>query len=115
MAFTGSATFVQVTDNLVRCTGLSLANGASGTLSFQGGTGDFKWPAQMSGSAYAGPGGAVTLQDAIEIWQNPITNIAVNPSIRIVKTGTTQTDFLATFTNDSAAGSATMEIYIRFH
>lgn len=117
MAFTGSATVVQVSDRKVRVTGLSLAGSAAGTISLHGGTGQVTLPAGFAPSPYTNSEGAVVaMQDSVEVSLVPVTAITTLVPISVVKTGTTPTDFLITLTNTtSATASAGQDIYIEFH
>jgi hypothetical protein len=112
MAFTGVAVVTKVSDREFRITGLSLANGAAGTIGLDGGTGDVDLVAGWAAYAAAS---LVTLQDAIRVTIGLAGVAAVAPAIQVVKTGTTVADFLATLTNGGAAPSGDMEIYVEFH
>jgi hypothetical protein len=125
MAFTGSAVIKQVADNLVRITGLSLgSNGGSGTIGLHGriSAPDVRLPDGFEPAPYEDPDGSgqVSLQDSIQCWYS----LTADPSesagvaIGIVKTGTTENDFLITMTNytaTEAGDSGALEIYVRFH
>jgi hypothetical protein len=113
MAFTGVAVVTKITDGLVRITGLSLAFGAAGTISLFEGAGTVKLPDACNW----GPDGDVDLVEAIQVYMNPVTDVSnFAIPIRVVKTGTVPTTWLATLTNDAAAtDSAGLEIYVRFH
>ena len=124
MAFTGSAVIKQVSDGKFRVTGLSLAGGASGTISFEEGAGDVKieppggWgPYKSSGEQ----GGAVSLQDAVECRVIPADAAATaavgSQRPAVVKTGTKASDFLITLTNRNTGevSSGGLEFYIEFH
>lgn len=117
MAFTGTATVKLVSDNLVRITGLSLAGAAVGTISLAEAAGaDVECPAAFKPRTYKSTGGAVSLQDAVEVTLIPVTTITTLVPIMVVKTGTTLTNFVITLTNTTAATvSAVQEIWIRFH
>lgn len=117
MAFTGTAVVTQISDRLVRVTGLSLAGSAAGTISLSGGTGQVLLPAGFKPTPYVnGEGQSVSLQAAIEVSLTPVTSITTLVPIMAVKTGTDPADFLITFTNTtSATASALQDIYIAFH
>jgi len=120
MAFTGAATVVQVADDVVRITGLSLAGAAAGTIGLSTSTGSpgVALPAAFQPAPYVGPNGqAVALQDAVEIdVRNAATGIATPVPIAVVKTGTTPLDFLITITNLTGSTlSPALEIYVKFH
>lgn len=116
MAFTGTPALHRVSDGMVRLTGVSLAAGADGTISMDAGTGEVKFGAAQ-GIAPWEPYEGVSLQTAVKVETNPVTDVSnFGIPIRVVKTGTDPSDFLITLTNDSAAtASAELEIYISFH
>lgn len=118
MAWTGSATVTQISDNKVRITGLSLAGDASGTMGFADKTvaADVSLPKLPNWQPYKANGVSVTLQDAVSIEINVVTDVTSAVPISVVKSGTTHADFAITFHNDSAAtASAGLEIYVSFH
>lgn len=112
MAFTGVATVKQVSDRMFRVTGVSLAFGASGTISFSEGAGDvvFEAPAWQ-------PYESVALEDAIEVSVNTSTDVGAAVPIVVEKAGTTHADFLITLTNalDEITNSGSLEIYLELH
>ena len=112
MAFTGSATVEQITDTLFRITGVALAASAAGTIGFTAGTNDVEFTAPNWE-----PQGGASLQDAISVLINPVgAGASTAVPVRVVKTGTTQADFVITLTNnDGAAATANLEIYVRFN
>lgn len=111
MAFTGTPTVKQVTSNKFRITGLSLGASAAGTIALTPGTGE----AEFTAPDWQ-PHGDVTLQDAINAQVNFLgAGVATQVPVRIVKTGTTQADFVLTLTNnDGAAATPALEIYVTF-
>lgn len=120
MAFTGSATVKQVSDRIVRITGLSLAAAASGTVGLFGATGTppgVTLPEQFQTEHYEYLGSNVPFADAIEVTaQAAATGVATAIPIAIVKTGTTTADFRATITNTHATlATPDLEIMVKFH
>lgn len=116
MAFTGTPVVHLVSEGMVRVTGVSLASGASGTISLSGGTGEVKLPAQFAPKTYAIEGSTVALADQVDCTNKPATAVTTSIPITTAKTGTTPADFLITLTN--AHGSLTspgLELYIRDH
>lgn len=118
MAFTGVATIKLVSDGIVRITGLSLAGGATGTISLSAGAGAVKCPANVEFKPYvASDGTTVGAQDAIDVSVK--TADATGPSavnVSVAKTGDTAAAFLATLTNQNAGSSSSnLEIYVKFH
>ena len=118
MAFTGVATVKLVADNIVRITGLSLAGGASGTISYSPGTGQVKLPANVEAGKYVTSDGATcNVADSTDVSAK--CSDAAAPSsvaVSVVKTGTTTSDFLATLQNqNSASSTGGLEIYVKFH
>jgi len=118
MAFTGTATVKLVADNMVRITGLSLAAGAQGTISFAAGSGQVKLPANVEYMAYkVSDGTTVQASDSVDVGSKLADSTfgAVAP-IAITKVGVGATDFLATLTNQSlASATGQLEIYVKFH
>lgn len=115
MAFTGAAVVKQISDRLFRITGVSLAADASGTIGFS----DKTIAAEVSLVAPSwDPYGDVTLQDAVQVKVNPVTDVSAAVPISVVKTGVDHGDFVITMHNDNAGGgqdSAGLEIYVEFH
>ena len=121
MAFTGTPTATKISDKMWVITGVSLAGDASGTIGFS----DKTSPAEVSIIAptwqpYRIPGGGtaglVSLQQAVHVSYNIVTDVTTPVPISIVKTGTTHDDFVITLHNDTAAtASANLEIYVQFH
>ncbi len=119
MAFTGTAVIQQISDSVVRITGLSLANAASGTISLAAGAGDVKMPASYDPRPYShsqtsGTGALLTvdLAEAIEVGISADTAVTVAPAIQVEKAAS---PFLITLTNGGAAASGGLEIYVRFN
>jgi hypothetical protein len=120
MAFTGTATIKQVSDRIVRLTGLSLAAGAAGTIGLFNSTVanlDVRLPEQFLTEHYAYLGSNVPFQDAISVDVNyAATGTLVSVPLAVVKSGTTVADFHVTVTNTAAsAASANLEFYVKFH
>lgn len=118
MAFTGTATVIPISDRIVRITGLSLAAGASGTIGLftASGTPGVKTPQSFQPAVYEYNTTSVGLQSSIEVTSQPAAvGVATAVPISIVKTGTTNADFLATLTNTSVVNSPDLEIMVRFH
>jgi hypothetical protein len=125
MAFTGVAVVKQITDTLVRITGVSLAGeGAEGTIAlFEGAAplgADIALPASFQPRPFDNPDAAVavTLQDGIQVSFVFTELQTVVPPIQVDKIGTTPEDFLITLTNDLAvegSDSGDLEIWVRWH
>ncbi len=115
MAFTGTATIKQIADNKVRITGLSLANGAAGTIGLHGATGTtpgVTLPASFDTLHYDYAGSLVPFQDAINVQ---VTITAGNGGLPVVtKSGTTVADFRLTFT-DSGSAHPGLDLLITYH
>jgi hypothetical protein len=114
MAFTGIPVVQRVSDRMYRITGISLEGGAAGTIGLAGGTGEIDILDAPEWTPYED----VTLQDAVSLRMVPVTD-ATNweNRIRVVKTGTTQANFLITLTNDDTEEQASpeLEFYVEFH
>lgn len=118
MAFTGTPTILQISDNVVRITGLSLASGASGTIGFfehTGGAPDVTLPQTFKTEHYVYDDTNIPFSDAIQVTVNPVTTTSNFQQVGITKSGTTRGDWRATLNNAFASVSATLEIYVRFH
>lgn len=119
MAFTGTAVIKEVSDGLVRITGVSLAAGAAGTIAlFESiAAPGVRLPEEFKPRPYQYPDFTmVTLQDSVQIWLDFETPGSVAVPISVVKTGTDETDFLATLTSHSGSvSSGGLEIYVRYH
>lgn len=119
MAFTGVATTKLVADGIVRITGLSLAAGATGTISLSVGTGQVKCPAEVIFKPYvAADGGTVGSVDAIDVSVKSADAGAPSAvSVSVVKSGGPDAaSFLATLQNqNSGSASANLEIYLKIH
>jgi hypothetical protein len=119
MAFIGTATVVQVSDSIVRITGLSLAGaGASGIIGLAGHTGaavDVALPESFNPEPYVHNGAHIGLSDMLDVTTSPATSLADSRPPAIVKTGTTHADWRATFSNAFASGTTGLEIYVKIH
>ncbi len=118
MAFTGTAVVKQISDSIVRITGLSLAAAASGTIGLFGATGTapgVTLPASFKTLHYAYAGVNVPFADCIDVSIGFSTVVGQTPPMAVVKTGTTLADFRATITNGFASVSSGLEIYVKFH
>lgn len=119
MAFTGTATVKQISDSIVRITGLSLAASAAGTIGLTGKTSppEVTLPASFKTQHYTYDGVNVPFADAIDVTVKlAATNVATATPIAVVKTGTSLADFLITLTNvNGSTASGAFEIYVKFH
>jgi hypothetical protein len=120
MAFTGTAVVKQISDRLVRITGLSLAAGVGGTIGLFGATGsapDVELPETFKTQHYAFLGSGVPFIDAIEVTAAAAaTGTVVAIPVAVVKTGTSIADFRATLTNThGSTATPDLEIMVRFH
>lgn len=124
MAFTGTPVIIRVSARVAKIVGISLASGATGTISLAEGAGEIKLPDSLNWGPYAGQDagdGIVQLAEACEVGMHYVGDVgaAPGPSLRVAhtKSGVGPVAFLITFESfDGAASvSADMEIYIRFH
>lgn len=123
MAFTGTAVVKQVSDSVVRITGISLDGDSAGTISLHAGSGSVKCPDGFFPNPYKNEHQqTVTLQDSVQVYINFTTvnspsDDAVN--LLVVKTGTDASDFLITISNphtdDPTLDTGELEIYVLFH
>lgn len=118
MAFTGTATVKQVSDSMVRITGLSLGSGASGVIGFFDAVGtdvEVHLPDAFQTKHYTYAGVNVPFQDAIDVNVVPAAALAAFQLPAVIKSGTSRADFRITLTNAFASVTPGMEIYVKFH
>lgn len=118
MAFTGTATIKQISDSIVRVTGLSLAGSASGTIALHGETGttpDVVLPVGFLPTVYTYGPSSVTLIDSIKVELIPTGSVTSPIALDTNKTGTASTDFRVTIHNTSGTASPAFELYVSFH
>jgi hypothetical protein len=119
MAFTGIAVIQQISDRLLRITGITLVASAAGTIGLAGTSGapDITLPASFQTARYPYGAVAVPYQASIRVTWEPASAGAVETNLppSIVKTGTTPADFLITITNTNVgATTQDLELYIEF-
>lgn len=118
MAFTGVAVVKVVSDGLMRITGLSLIDGANGTIGLfeKLVAPGVRLPEAFQPRAYSRPDGDVSLQDAVSVQVIPTAMGAVAVPINVTKAGVDPTDFEITLTSAGAAETDTgdLEIYVRY-
>jgi hypothetical protein len=123
MAFTGTPVVKQITDGMVRITGVSLGVAAAGVIMLHGAAsppvGAIVLPEGfiVNTYEYSNTPGLVTLQDCIDVTcKRASTGATTTIPISTVKTGTTHADFRATLTNGDAEDvTSDLEIYVRNH
>ncbi len=118
MAFTGTATVVQVSDRQVRISGLSLAGGANGTIGLSGATGTapgVTLPAAFQAGVYDYGTANVALASSIRLSYNYVEATADEVPLTVAKTGTTAADFRITVTNNTGSASSQVEMYVFYH
>lgn len=114
MPFTGTPIVKEITDNLVRITGISLAGGDSGTIGLHEAvpimsvSPDIRLPVGFKPRIYefSNIPALVSLQDSVQVYFNYILPGSVVPVVSVVKTGTTPQDFLIVMANTSAGPAA---------
>ncbi len=109
MAFTGTPTIEKISQNRFRITGLSLGIGAAGTIAMAPGSGEV----ELTAPDWQ-PEGSVNLADAVKVDYILVSGATVAPAVGVVKTGTTQANFLATLTNLGPAATGALEILVEF-
>lgn len=117
MAFTGSAVICQVTDSLVRITGLSLAKTAVGTISCGASGGDVNMPTTFKPEVYPYANALLVPSDVIDCQIVPAGSHVGTNLPYLVKAGATfATPFLITITNpDATNATPALEIWLKFH
>lgn len=117
MAFTGTATVTQISDSICRITGLSLANAATGTIALNGasGTPGVRLPEAFQPKPYTYGGGNVALADQLVVDVFAAAASASYQVPAVIKSGTTEADFLITLNNAFASATPALEIYVKIH
>lgn len=111
MAFTGGASFQQVSEQVVRITGLSLAGAAAGTIGPAGSGADVELPESFQPKATKFNGQAVPLDAAIDYTAKQAGAAATTVSVYITK----DSAGVGTFTNGTnATVSPALEIYAKY-
>ena len=111
MAWTGAPTVVAIDHFAARITGISLAAGAAGTISLNGGGGNIELPADLPSTAPTDPVG-LTMADVVQVSYLHTAAATNADHMHVVKTNA---PFLITFTNDDgAAATGALEIYVVF-
>ena len=117
MAFGGVAVVNQISDRVVRITGLTLANAATGTIALSNGpASDVNLPAtftpQEIPSVAGDPSVVDTITDRTRVSIQQTAAAATGQPYHVQKNGVGQTTFQIAITNDGAAGSGALEIYV---
>lgn len=119
MAFTGTPVITQISDSIVRITGVSLAAGAAGIIGLHGSTvsGAVKLPRAFQPKPYEYETHPIPMADSVDVSVKPAAvGVATAIPFAVVKTGTTEQDFVATITNTHASlATPNLEIYVKFH
>lgn len=121
MAFIGTPVVTQITDQVVRITGVSLANDTSGTIGLFGclASPDIILPETFQVEPYNYLGQDIGFQAAISVEAHPVSQLGHPGPIAVGKTGTTLQSFqisLAAGTlGDSEDDPPGLEIWIRYH
>lgn len=118
MAFTGTPVVTQISDSVVRITGVSLASGATGIVGLAAHTGaavDVALPHAFLTEHYTFLAHTVTFQDCLHASVGAAASAASFQLPSVVKSGTTVQDFRFTFANAFASATPALEIYIKLH
>jgi hypothetical protein len=121
MAFIGTPVVTQITDSVVRITGVSLANDTSGTIGLFGclASPDIILPESFHVEPYNYLGTDIGVAPAVIVEVNLVSQLGHPGPIAVGKTGTTVQNFqisLAAGTlGDSEDDPPGLEIYIRYH
>lgn len=117
MPFTGSPVVKEITDGLVRITGLVLAGGTVGTIGLHEATipihgvpPDIRLPVGFKPRIFefSNIPALVSLQDSVQVYFDYTLPGPVLAPVSIVKTGTTPQDFLIVMANASAGPAAVL-------
>lgn len=119
MAFTGTAVVTQITDRIVRITGLSLAATATGTIGLAGATGsapDVKLPASFNPQRYPYNGVDLAIADIVSVSVQAAGDTAAAVALSVTKAGADEASFRISVKNPQSSGaSAALEMFIRYH
>lgn len=124
MAFVGTPVVTQVTDAMVRISGISLNEQTSGTIGLFGclATPDIVLPEAFSPRLYSyqGPGHVLSLADVVDVTAHFISQVGSPAgSVAVGKIGSTVANFEIQIASpayqDVEAGNPQIEIYIRYH
>lgn len=117
MAFTGTATVTQISDSIVRITGVSLAATTSGTIGLHGATNspNITLPASFQPQQYPYNGTELSLADIIDCKCQALATLSGLTSFTVNKGGTTPADFVLTVANTFGSASGGLEIYVKLH
>jgi hypothetical protein len=118
VVFQGVPDIQQVSDRIVRITGLSLLPGDSGLIVLAQGSapvGNVTLPETFQPRVYKYLNSTVGLADSIDVTVKPATSVATAIPVSLEKTGAEIGTFAARLTNDGAAETPELEIYVKFH
>lgn len=118
MAFGGTIVVTQISDQIVRISGATLAATTSGTIGLFGATGtapDIRLPESFKPLPYTySDNAALALSDFIEITATA-AGASGQTLIGIVKTGTTDAAWRTTVLNTFGSASGVLDIYVKYH
>lgn len=118
MAFTGTPVVEQVSDRMVRITGVSLGIAAAGTIGLFGITfitPDVRLPESFRPEHYKYGDDLVTFNASIKVTVQSADAVSEFSMPAITKAGTDDDDWRATVTNTFGSASPGLEIYVEFH
>lgn len=111
MAWTGTPTVTALGQNIWRITGVSLVSSAVGTIGFKNSGKNIElprlFPTNLNG---------LTISDLVEARFVHTTPGGGNESrhVHVDKSGTQNSDFTITFTNDANQDTSPLEIFVQF-
>jgi len=120
MSFIGTPVITQITDAMVRITGISLAEINTGTIGLFGSlaTPDIVLPEAFNPKPYTYQGHVLGIADVVDVSAHFVSQLG-NPrgSLAIGKTGTTPQNFQISIASPlfDEAGQPGIEIYVRYH
>lgn len=109
MAFTGVAVFAEVSDRVIRVTGLSLGNAAVGVLGLFGDAGA---EIQLADGFQPEDYGDIDKAESVEVSFVTVDALAAAAAIQVEKAAA---PFRVTMTNGNATPTGDLEIWLRFH
>jgi hypothetical protein len=117
MAFTGTPVFEQVSDSIVRITGLSLTTTGVGVIGLHGATtptGVVALPESFKPVPYTYNGDQVSLAACITCEAIPVAATST-AAVSVAKSGTTLADYRMSLASTTGSTTAGLDIYVRFH
>lgn len=118
MPFVGTPIVKQISDSIVRISGVSMAAGTLATIGLhgiQGGAPDITLPASFQPRAYSYQGHDCDIPDVVECTVALVSLAGDDAPFGVGKTGTLVSNFRIELASPAASDSPGIEIYVKFH